>query len=325
MPSRPLQIPLPDIDAAAAFLRDGADFLVTSHVNSDGDGVGSGLALVRLLRQLGKKATLILQDRPADGFAFLEGWDEIVLAGDARAGRWPWAVTLDCPTRDRIGATEGLLAEGARLLNIDHHLDNSLFGTVNLVSGAVCSTSEMVYHLATHLGLVIDATAAESLYAGILFDTGGFRYSLTTATSMEVGADLVRRGARFDVIADRLYNNATFDSVKLIGRAIDSMELHGDGRIATLRLSREEMQHGDPEATVNYGLMVRGVEVTVLLKEETPGQFRISLRSREAVDVSAIAHQFGGGGHARAAGCRQQGDLDGIRSRLLAAIAEALP
>lgn len=321
---RPKQIPRADVEDAAAFLRSGDDFLVTSHVNSDGDGIGSGLALVRLLRQLGKSAKLILQDVPADGFAFLEGWDEIVRAGAETERRWTWAIALDCPTRDRIGATEGLLAPEAHVLNIDHHHDNARFGSANLVSGAVCSTSELVYHLATHMGVDIDATTAEQLYAGILFDTGGFRYSLTTATSMEVGADLVRRGARLDVVADRLYNNATLDSVKLIGRAIDSMALHLDGRVATLHLTLREMERGDPEAAVNYGLMVRGVEVTILFKEEGVGHYRISLRSREAVDVSAIAHRFGGGGHARAAGCRQEGDLAGVRDRVLAAVAEAL-
>jgi phosphoesterase RecJ-like protein len=174
------------------------------------------------------------------------------------------------------------------------------------------------------MGLEIDPPTAEQLYTGILFDTGGFRYSLTTPTSLEVGADLVRRGARLDRIADRLYNNATFESVKLIGQAIESMALYHGGRVATLSLSYQDMQRGDPEAAVNYGLLIKGVEVTALFKEESENHYRISLRSREDVDVSAIAHIFGGGGHSRAAGCRQDGTLEEVRTRIVAAIEQVL-
>ena len=325
MPVTPPDISASDLDAAAGFLRSQSDLLITSHVNSDGDGIGGGLALLGLLRQLDSRSQLLLQDEPPGDYDYLDGWDEIIDLGNAPAQQHDTAVLLDCPNFDRIGRVGDQITTDAALLNIDHHPDNERFGAINLSTDVVCSTCEMIYHLAMHMGLDIDRPIAEQLYTGILFDTGGFRYSLTTPTSLEVGADLVRRGARLDLIADRLYNNATFDSVKMIGRAIDSMALHHDGRVATMSLTHEEMERGDSEASVNYGLWIKGVEVTALLKEERVGHYRISLRSREDVDVSAIARIFGGGGHARAAGCRQEGSLDDVLTRMLAAIEQMLP
>lgn len=321
----PPDISTSDLDATAEFLRSRSQLLITSHVNSDGDAIAGGLALRGLLRQIGVQGQVLLQDVPSDGYAHLDGWDAIVTLTDAVPSQHDCAVILDCPTYDRIGRVGDHLRADATLLNIDHHHDNEHFGAVNLVSNDVCSTCEMVYHLAIHMDLQIDRPIAEQLYTGILFDTGGFRYSLTTPTSLEVGADLVRRGARLDRIADRLYNNATFDSVKLIGHAIDSMQLHHDGRVATLSLTLQDLHRGDPEATVNYGLLVRGVEVAVLFKEDSTDHYRISLRSREDVDVSAVAHIFGGGGHSLAAGCEQEGNLEEVRSRILAAIQQVLP
>ena len=324
MPRPPAAIPVSDLDAAAAFLRSGEDFLITAHVNPDGDAVGAALAVQGFLRQLGRRSTVVLQDPPGDGYAFLEGSGGIVEARDAAGGRRR-AVVLDCSSLERIGRAADRLADGAAVLNIDHHPDNQRFGTANLASDAVCSTCEMLYHLAAHMGLDLDRSLAELLCAGILFDTCCFRYSLTTPTSMEVGADLVRRGARVDRVADGLYSNASLGSVKLIGKAIDSLELHCGDRVAMLGLGRRDLDLGDPEAVVNYGLMVRGVEAAVLLREEEPGRFRISLRSREPVDVSAVARRFGGGGHAQASGCRVEGEPRAVRSRLLAALEEVLP
>lgn len=325
MPSIRPPIGPAELDAAAAFLRDGDDFLITSHVNSDGDGIGGGLAVARLLRQLGKRARVLLHELPEEGFSFLEGFGGIEAAGPSPDRTCPGAVILDCPNLDRLGGAAAYLSPRALVLNIDHHPDNERFGAVDLASPEVCSSCEMVYHLASHMGLEIDAATAEQLYTGIVFDTGGFRYSLTTPVSLEVGADLVRRGARLDVVADRIYNSASLASVKLLGRAIDSLELHGNGRVATLRLAYDDMCRGDSEGAVNYGLMIRGVEVSVLFKEEEPGRYRISLRSREAVDVAAVARAFAGGGHARAAGCRDEGDYEPVRQRLLEAVVRALP
>ena len=229
-------------------------------------------------------------------------------------------MSADCSSLDRIGPVRPGLSPDIRLLNIDHHRDNECFGAVNIVED-VSSTCELLYHLAIGLGYEIDSVAADQLYAGILFDTGGFRFSLTTDTTFEVAADLVRRGARLDAIAQDVFGNKSFGSVKQRGQAIESLVLRLGGRVAVLHLDRKAMSAGEaPDEVVNYGLMIRGVEVAVLLKERAPGCYRISLRSRDEVDVSQVASTFGGGGHARAAGLELTGASEDIVENILAEI-----
>ncbi|MFH1571555.1 MAG: DHH family phosphoesterase [Gemmatimonadota bacterium] len=315
---------LPDLAPAAALLEAGDDYLVTSHINSDGDGIGACLAVAHLLRLRGKRARVVLQDVPDDPLEFLTGWDDIEEAAAPAGPPVPCAVVLDCPNLERIGRVREHLGPDTRILNVDHHQDNTRFGEVNLVSPEVSSTSEFLYHLFCSMGVELDCELAEDLYTGLIYDTGAFRYSLATATSLEVGAALVRAGARLDFIADQLYNRCAFGAVKVIGLAIDSLQIFGDGRIALMQLDHEQVQVGDAEEAVNYGLMVKGVEVSAILKEEEVGRIRVSLRARDAVDVREVAAAFGGGGHARASGCRIPGDLATVWRVVLEKLEEAV-
>ena len=305
--------------ATRSFIEAEDDFLLTTHVNSDADGLGACMAWAHLLRGLGKLADIGLPEPPAGQCSFLAGWDGVRHFADLDLSRYRCAIVADCPSLDRIGPVRPCLRPDIRLLNIDHHQGNKCFGAVNIVE-EVSSTCELLYHLAIGLGYEIDSVAANQLYAGILFDTGGFRFSLTTDTSFEVAADLVRRGARLDAIAQDVFGNKSFGSVKQRGQAIESLVLRLGGRAAVLHLDREAMSAGEPDEVVNYGLMIRGVEVAVLLKERAPGCYRISLRSRDKVDVSQVASTFGGGGHARAAGLELTGAPEDIVENILAEI-----
>ena len=307
------------LTATCAFIEEADDFLLTTHVNSDADGIGACMAWAHLLRGLGKCADIGLPEPPAGQCSFLAGWDGVRHFADLDLSRYRCAIVADCPSLDRIGPVRPCLSPDIRLLNIDHHQDNECFGAVNIVE-EVSSTCELLYHLAIGLGYEIDSVAADQLYAGILFDTGGFRFSLTTATTFEVAADLVRRGARLDAIAQDVFGNKSFGSVKQRGQAIESLVLRLGGRVAVLHLDREAMSAGEPDEVVNYGLMIKGVEVAVLLKERAPGCYRISLRSRDKVDVSQVASTFGGGGHARAAGLELTGVPQDIVENVLAEI-----
>ena len=307
------------LKATRAFIEAADDFLLTTHVNSDADGLGACMAWAHLLRDLGKRADIGLPEPPAGQCSFLAGWDGVRHFADLDLARYRCAIVADCPSLDRIGPVRPCLSPDIRLLNIDHHQDNKCFGAVNIVE-EVSSTCELLYHLAIGLGYEIDSVAADQLYAGILFDTGGFRFSLTTATTFEVAADLVRRGARLDAIAQDVFGNKSFGSVKQRGQAIESLVLRLGGRVAVLHLDREAMSAGEPDEVVNYGLMIRGVEVAVLLKERAPGCYRISLRSCDKVDVSQVAITFGGGGHTRAAGLELTGVPEDIVENILAEI-----
>ena len=308
--------------ATRAFIEAADDFLLTTHVNSDADGLGACMAWTHLLRGLGKRADIGLPEPPAGQCSFLVGWDGVRHFADLDLTRYRCAIVADCPSLDRIGPVRPSLSPDIRLLNIDHHRGNECFGAVNIVE-EISSTCELLYHLAIGLGHEVDAVAAAQLYAGILFDTGGFRFSLTTATTFEVAADLVRRGVRLDTIAEGVFGNKSLGSVKQRGQAIESLVLRLGGRVAVLHLDREAMGAGEPDEVVNYGLMIRGVEVALLLKERAPGCYRISLRSRE-VDVSQVAGTFGGGGHARAAGLELTGAPQDIVESILTEIGRYL-
>ena len=311
------------LKATRAFIEAADDFLLTTHVNSDADGLGACMAWAHLLRGLGKRADIGLPEPPAGQCSFLAGWDGVRHFADLDLARYRCAIVADCPSLDRIGPLRPSLSSDIRLLNIDHHQDNECFGAVNIVE-EVSSTCELLYHLASGLGYEVDAVAAAQLYAGILFDTGGFRFSLTTATTFEVAADLVRRGARLDTIAEGVFGNKSLGSIKQRGQAIESLVLHLEGRAAVLHLDCAAMSAGEPDEAVNYGMMIQGVEVAVLLKERAPGCYRVSLRSRDNIDVSQVARTFGGGGHARAAGLELTGVPQDIVEDILTEISRYL-
>jgi phosphoesterase RecJ-like protein len=316
-------VDLPDFKEAEQFLAQGDDFLLTTHVNSDADGLGSCMALQGLLAHLGKKASIGLPDPPQGQVDFLEGWSQVCHVEQLKRSGFSCAIVLDCPSLERIGRVRDYLDAEARILNIDHHQGNERFGTINLVADT-SSTCELIYHLASAAGYLLEPVTAAQLYTGILFDTGGFRFSLTTPTTFEVAADLARRGVRLDFIADQLFGNKTLEEVKQLGKAIESMELHLGGRVALMHLDQEALRQGDSDEVVNYGLLVKGVEVALLLKEQESGKYRVSLRSRNRVDVSGIAASFGGGGHARASGCRLEGTAAEVAEKLLAEIGKHL-
>ncbi|MDB4698585.1 bifunctional oligoribonuclease/PAP phosphatase NrnA [Candidatus Latescibacteria bacterium] len=311
------------LQAVRAFIEQGDDFLLTTHVNSDADGLGACMALARLLQGLGKRADIGLPDPPAEQCYFLAGWPDVHHYADLDLSGYSSAIIVDCPSLDRIGPVRENLPTGLRILNIDHHHGNDSFGEINLTE-EISSTCELVYHLVAGLGYEIDASMATQLYTGIIFDTGSFRFSLTKPSTFAVAGALVQLGVRLDDIANHVFGNKSFGSVKQLGLAIDSMQLHLADRVAVLHLNLEDMQAGDPDEVVNYGLMVKGVEVAVLLKEQEPQRYRVSLRSRDTVDVSEVAELFGGGGHSRASGLRLEGEASEITEKILAEIGRYL-
>lgn len=315
---------LPDLQAALDFLEEGDNFLITSHVDSDWDGLGSCIALKLLLEKLGKNSFVVVHNLPVEFHCFLDGGEHVLTVEETGLAKVEYAIVLDCPSLERIGDVRRHMNEATRILNIDHHEDALAFGAVNLMSTEVSSACEFVYHLVVASGREIDATMAAQLYVGILFDTGGFRYSLATPTTFEVAAELVRRGARLDYIADQLFNNKSVASVKLIGKALDSLELHCNGKAAVLHLAHADLREGSAQDIVNYGLMIRSVEVALLLREVSPGNYRVSLRSRNQVDVGKIAARLGGGGHVKASGCSLEGPWESALKMLLDEVGKAL-
>lgn len=306
------------------FLKDGDHYLISTHINADGDAIGSILALARVIGLVGRSCRIVLHDREVDlKYRFLAGFDRI--ASYSPSDRPASSVILvDTPSLARIGDVARLIGEGARILNIDHHASNARFGEVNLVDEDACATSELIFGLARALRLRIDAEMAAQLYTGIMFDTGRFRYS-NLRRAFPVAAALLHLGADPAIIAEAVYSRKSSQSVKVLGQALASLEMHFRDRVAFMTLPHRALRSAaDLDGIVDYAISISGVLVAALLKEQKPNQFRLSLRSRGAFDVNELARDFQGGGHPNASGCCIEGDALQVKRALLKAIRKRL-
>lgn len=320
------------IKEAAEFLRNNDNFLLTSHVNPDGDGIGSILGLAGLLRQMGKSFHVICADPPQDKLGFLHAYNIIETFDEAMKGKLSFnaAIIVDVPHMDRVGATATLLKKDAKLLVIDHHISCEHFGTVNLVIPEAAASAQIIAMLYDELGKTFDANSAEALYVGLSIDTGRFRFSNVTPAVFRLAARLVEAGAAPDILADLLYYNDPIETKIGLAKVIESIELHDGGKTAIAWLDYDFMNSEvgkkmDDEGFVNQPLAIKGVQTAFLIREKEKGKLRISLRSRtDDVDVNNLAEKFGGGGHARASGCRMEGvSIDEAKKLLLAALNNA--
>jgi phosphoesterase RecJ-like protein len=298
--------------------------LISTHVHPDPDAIGSTLAMREMLLQIGSRPDIILADLFAPRIRWLPGGEAIQtlpLAGTQV--HYDVAVILDAANRSRIGDVEHLLNAPAVVYNFDHHISNDSFGTHNFVDVACCATGELLFQLCRGLELEITAELATNLYAGLLTDTGRFRYSNTNPQVFKVAAELVEAGANPTEITNRLYFDLPPDDLRSMSAIYATLTMFGDSRISTLMVRREHLVE-DPDSVIDLALSIRGVEIAAMLSEAPQGKIRVSLRSKNYVNVSEIAQHFGGGGHEKAAGFRMSGTLESVRDRMLPALLEAL-
>ena len=289
-------------------IRQGNRFLLTGHVNPDGDAIGSELGLARLLRGMGKGAVVWNLDETPAVYRRVAGADRIHTGAEPPVG-WPekfdGTIVLECPGPDRTGLEDHL--DELPMVNIDHHLGNQHYGTVNWVDPAAPAVGEMIFRLARTLKLRVDEETANALYLTLVTDTGGFRFSNATAAAFEAAADLVREGAQPALVSRWLYESRPLASIRLLAEMLPTLQIHAGGRIATARLTPEMYERagasgGDSEGLIDYPRSVAGVEAAALVKALEDGTTKVSLRSRGEVDVERIARVHGGGGHKNAAG-----------------------
>jgi len=289
-------------------IRQGNRFLLTSHVNPDGDAIGSELGLARVLRRLGKGAVVWNRDETPSVYRPLPGSDRVHSGAEPPAGfpeKFDCVVVLECPSPDRTGLEEHLTA--LPIINIDHHLGNQHYGAVNWVDSAAPAVGEMVFRLAQALKVALEPDIASCLYLTLVTDTGGFRFSNATPAAFEAAAALVREGAHPEQVAQWLYESQPLSVVKLLGELLQTLELHDGGRIATVRLDPEMFARagaspGDSEGLIDQPRSIAGVEAVALIRRRDDGTHKVSLRSRGEVDVEKVARHNGGGGHRNAAG-----------------------
>ena len=311
-------------------IRQGNRFLLTSHVNPDGDAVGSALGLARILRRLGKGAVVWNRDATPTLYRPLPGSDRIHNGEEPPAGYpdiFDAIIVLECPSPDRTGLEQHLTARP--VINIDHHLGNQHYGVINWVDSAAPAVGEMVYRLAQGLKVDLDPETASCLYLTLVTDTGGFRFSNATPAAFEAAASLVREGAQPEQVSMWLYESQPVAVLRLLGEMLQTLRLHEDGRIATGRLTLDMFQKagaapGDSEGLIDHLRSIAGVEAVGLIREREDGTHKVSLRSRGEVDVEKIARHHGGGGHRNAAGFTLEGEGEAAREAVAAALAAAL-
>jgi phosphoesterase RecJ-like protein len=318
------------LDQALGFIASADRFLVVSHVQPDGDAISSTVAAAWLLKQLGKEAVLVNEGAVPSRLQFLASADSIVnYSQQPIPDTFDRIIAVDCADYRRIGSVTSLFAEGARLLNIDHHPTNDGFGAVNLIRTDAAATVEILSDLLSHAGFEPDAAAATAIYTGLLTDTGGFRYSNTTPHVMDTASKMLAAGAPGHQIADHLLERMTKPQLLLLQRGLSRLVFSEDNRIAWLYIAHSDMADTgavgeDLEGLVNYARNVDGVEVGILFKETAEGHVKVSMRSSGNADVAAIAQQFGGGGHVRAAGCRLDGPMPAAIDKVVQMVKEAL-
>jgi bifunctional oligoribonuclease and PAP phosphatase NrnA len=300
-------------DRVIAEIREADKFLLTTHENPDGDALGSLLAMHWILEQLGKDSLMYMSP---DEFPL--PWEYRNWTFDARLVGTPpddvgerTIVFLDCGNIDRM-PVDFLQAEDLHILNIDHHHDNTRFGTVNHVCAVASSTAEIVWRLAKELGAEITPRIADALYTGLVTDTGRFMYENTTADAHRMAAELIEAGVQPHQVYRRLYEDLPLRRLHLLQRALASVERYDDGTITIAHLTKSDYEETgaletDSEGVVDHMRAVEGTAVAVLvrelLSEEREGMRKVSLRATDArVDVSRLAREFRGGGHPQAAG-----------------------
>jgi phosphoesterase RecJ-like protein len=316
------------LQEAAEFIQERDDFLLLTHVQPDGDAYGSTLGMAHLLQTLGKRYTIANEDPVVDKFRFLPMSEKFQLSSEITRS-FSHVIALDCGDIRRLGESAALLADEAEILNIDHHKTNDLFGRANLVDLEAAATSQIVFTLAKHLELDLNIGGAICLYTGILTDTGGFRYSNTTVEVHQIVAGLLDVGINPFEISDRVLESLTWNQVQLIREALGSLQRDESGKVAWLSVSRPLLNRlgasdEDAEGLVSYARNVQGVEVGILFREKEDGSIKVSLRSKYRVDVGEIALSFGGGGHARAAGCTMPGPAEQVQLQVLTKVREAI-
>lgn len=306
-------------------IKEGGAIALLPHDNPDGDALGSALAFKELAKELGVQADIYVDEIPKN-LQWLEG-EFIVFKEEAEIPKARTAVALDCGGKNMLGKRAGIFDEAENRIVIDHHASNEGYGDLCLVLSEASAACEIIYELFCQMGVSISPLAASHIYTGILTDTGGFRYSNTTAKTHETAAELIRRGADTQRLCREVFENKSIQELAIEAAAFESAEFFHQGRTVITYITNDMMKKtgaasGDMSNISGILRGIKGVAVAVTLKDGDKG-IKISMRSKGAVDVSAICGEFGGGGHKRAAGALADIPADEIIKKLTALIGEA--
>lgn len=290
-------------------IEESKNIIISSHINPDGDCIGSGIGLYWALKKKypNKNIRYIIEDRVPYNYKFLEGTQNIEIFEELKdEPKADVFIIVDSANFKRIGRVAELKKD-AFLVNIDHHISNDLYGDINIVKNT-SSASEVVYGVITEiLNIELDSKIGEALYTGIITDSGNFQYENTTENTFKVAGKILNIGIDRNKIINNVYRSRTLGFIKVLGLTLSEMVMLKDEKIAYFTLTKDFMlknniQKDETDGIVEKMLEYRDCKVAVFLKEEGNGKIKGSLRSKEEVDVNEIAKLFDGGGHKKAAG-----------------------
>jgi phosphoesterase RecJ-like protein len=300
-------------------------FVVTSHARPDGDAIGSAMAMAYALRHLGKDVRVVSADPPPPPLRPFAGVDSIEVTtrvddpGDA-------VIVMECGTLKRTGV-DGL--DGGFVINIDHHVGNAMYGALNWFDVSAAACGEMVFDLVRALGVPLSLEIATHVYVAVLTDTGSFHYSSITPRTFDICRQCMEAGVDPPAVARTVFDSNSLGRLKVFGAILNAMELDPTGRIATLRvddalLSACGATYDDTDGLINQPLTVKDIVAVVFFKEQAPGDWRVSMRSKGDIDINAIAKEFGGGGHKNASGFSASGTFEALKAVFEGKVAVAI-
>ncbi len=300
------------ISQAIDLIKASDEIYIISHTSPDGDNVGSILAMGLALKKIGKKIKIIKSDIIPSDYQFLPHID-IIQEYDEKS--IDLLIVLDCSDIERLGKLKYIISKSTKVINIDHHVSNTAFADYNIVDSKACATGEIVYSFLEKMGIEIDEEIATCIYTAINTDTGSFMYESVTDKTHEIAADLLRKGINKKKIVLNLYQSRSMERTNLFIDCLSTFKTYYDNKIAVVKVTQDMLkkanaQMEDTEGIISFVKDTKGVEVACLLKENNEGIIKISLRSKEYVDVSKVCSEFNGGGHIRAAGCSLNVDIE---------------
>lgn len=311
-------------------IRDAQTIALVSHVNPDGDTVGSALALKLGLEKMGKTVVPFCRDKVPHNIMFLAGAGDFRRIEDMPDAHFDLLICVDVADEGRMGTCAPLMSQSTCTAQIDHHGTNPNYCELNCVDDDGPATGLVAHELLARLGVEMDVDIAACLYVALSTDTGNFAYTSTTPETFRVMAELMETGLPLGELNRRLYRQREIPQVLLMQRALGNLTFHHGGRVTVMTLTRQDFdecgalpEHAD--TLVNYGLEILGVRMAMLAREtNVPGEIKLSLRAVAPNRIDGIAQSMGGGGHALAAGATVKGTIEDCVARCVAAMEQAL-
>ncbi len=310
-------------------IKSAENIAIFTHINCDGDAVGSSFALKKVLEEFGKKATVFIDTKIPERLKFMPELYDAEYLTAYEDNDFDLFVALDCGDLARLGEFAMTFQEMENTVSIDHHASNTKFAKENYVAPDASATGEVLFDLINESNFLISKETASLLYGAIASDTGSFQYSNTSEKTHLIASKLIGLGADSVYVNKKLFDTLMVSEIKIKGYAMSNFNLFADGKICTVGISKKIMDeigciYEDVEGLSGFPRSIEGVEIGLLLKEWKDGLYKISIRTNSYVDATHLASKFGGGGHIRASGCTIEGNLESVTEKIVNAAKELI-